>query len=189
MIDAFKSTTFSNHKRSKAPPDLYLAGKISHTCWRHNLIPNLRQSRWENGQIVTDQFNYVGPFFVACDHGCYHGPTTHGALGDGNGLCAEPLDDKALVIQRCQQAISKCNLLFAYIDAHQCYGTVAEIERALILNKQVVIVFAPGIASAEKNEFWFVAARAAAVLFDVTETVLPIVFKLILQLVAQGAIR
>ena len=164
---------------------VYLAGKIKQTCWRHSLIPDLRNHKWEGGPIATDLFTYVGPFFVGCDHGCYHGPTSHGALG-GNSVCAETLADRALVIKQCREAVADCEMLFAYINEHHCYGTVAEITLALHLKKIVVVAIAPGIASPAANDFWFVTHFSRAVLFDVTEAKLPRILDMALQMSCRG---
>ena len=62
-------------------PALYLAGKIGKNDWRHPLIPGLRERTWSDGPIITPTYEYVGPFFVACSHGCAHGPNSHGVIG------------------------------------------------------------------------------------------------------------
>lgn len=150
-------------------PQLYIAGKIQKNCFRHVVIPQLRNHLWEDGPIKTPEFDYVGPFFVGCDHGCFHGPTTHGALGE-DGI--ERRDSKQ-VIQNCCDGVARCDVLFAYINAHECYGTVAEIEQALMLGKHVVLAFAPGLANETENEFWFVSLRANQVYFNAKEADLP----------------
>jgi hypothetical protein len=74
-------------------PTVYLAGKIGRNDWRHELVPELRGT--VNGDCLDPEpvlfdptlridcgdFVYVGPFFVSCDHGCFHGPASHGAVG------------------------------------------------------------------------------------------------------------
>lgn len=154
---------------SRSVTRLYLAGKITKNCWRHRLVPQLRHHQWEDGVIELSQFTYVGPFFIGCDHACFHGPSSHGALGDDGFV----RNDALQVIYRCLNGVADCDLLFAYIDAGHCYGSIAEIERALMLNKRVVMAFAPGIANAIVNEFWFVSHRAHRVHFDVTADALP----------------
>ena len=57
---------------------VYLAGKISKNDWRHQLIAGLRNHSWEDGPLTQSGFTYVGPFFISCDHGGFHGPNTHG---------------------------------------------------------------------------------------------------------------
>ena len=152
-------------------PRLYLAGKIEKNCWRHSVVPSLRGHAPSQGALITTDFTYTGPFFVSCDHGCYHGPATHGVRGAKASICcAEPLSHGGGhrgVIARCLAGIRSSDLLFAYINARECYGTIAEIEHALYLKKHVVVAFAPGLACRHHNEFWFVTERANEVLFAV----------------------
>jgi very-short-patch-repair endonuclease len=71
---------------------VYLAGKVSKDCWRHNHVESLRyafsDSELADGEawpILTDAIgpgvDYVGPFFTSCDHGCAHGSNQHGFVG------------------------------------------------------------------------------------------------------------
>lgn len=153
--------------RRAAPPKVYFAGKITKLCWRHGLVPALRDHHWALGPIRLAGFTYVGPFFVACDHGCFHRPASHGALSEGADCSPDHGAERRAVIERCTSAVDDCDILFAYIDELECYGTVAEIERALIGKKYVVIAFAPGIVVPGANEFWFVAERAHRVELNV----------------------
>ena len=147
-------------------PKVYLAGKIRARCWRHNLIAELRNHHWNMGPLTQDEFIYIGPFFAGCDHACYHSANTH---GNGNG-CSPDLDiDRQTVARLCRQAVDKADLVYCYIDAADCYGTIAEIERAHIQGARVVIAFAPGLARPENNDFWFVCEGAYKVYYDVCE--------------------
>lgn len=148
------------------PFRVYLAGKIRKHCWRHLLIQGLRGHRWCDGVLRQDGFDYTGPFFVGCDHGCYHKAGTH-----GNGFGCSPSYNKprVAVVKLCRNAVTRSNLLFCYIDAPDCYGTIAEIERAHIRGIRVVIVFAPNMASLRTNDFWFVCIDAYKVHFNVEE--------------------
>ena len=57
---------------------VYLAEKIDQTYWRHSLVPDLRNHPINGGPVHTKQFIYKGPFFISCDHGCFHGSNKHG---------------------------------------------------------------------------------------------------------------
>lgn len=153
------------------PPRVYFAGKINKNCWRHRLVRGLREHHWSLGPLHIGSLIYVGPFFVGCDHGCYHRPGNHGAVA--GAICRGHDAERAAVISRCTSAVDQCDVLLAYIDQHQCYGTVAEIERAIIGGKHVVVAFAPGIAAPDCNEFWFVTTRVHRVEFDVAPRELP----------------
>lgn len=148
----------SNQQRSIQT--LYLAGKIGKNDWRHDLVPRLRNQTWNDGPIETDSFSYVGPFFIACDHGCSHGSNKHGMVQE----CTEPFYTREDVIKLNLAALAKADLVFAYITAPDCYGTIMEIGWAIATGKRVVMAFAPDIAV---DDFWFSAMQCASVHHDV----------------------
>jgi hypothetical protein len=163
----------SAFNKNERLPRVYLAGKISKNCWRNTLVTGLREHSWDDGSLEQSNFYYVGPFFVGCDHGCYHRPKNHGFR---RGCSADLEIARSEIAALCRSAVRKADLLFAYITAFDCYGTLVEIAWAQEADIPVVIAFAPSIASAESNEMWFACVRAAWVQFDVTESDLPEVF-------------
>jgi hypothetical protein len=161
-------------------PNIYLAGKIRHYCWRNSLVDGLHNQHWDDGVLPQALFNYVGPFFVSCDHGCFHNTNSHGAIArkadslcPGRGELAEFDFPHHEIAALCLGAIDKANLVFCYIDSADCHGTLVEIGYAHARNIPVVITFAPGIATAQSNDFWFACAKALWVVFDVAERTLP----------------
>ncbi len=155
-------------------PDVYLPGKIRDNCWRHELIAGLREHSWDDGPLRQESFTYIGPFFVGCDHGCYHSPSSHGSgFGCWPDRDLSPVD----VARLCREAVERADLLFCFIDSPDCYGTIAEIERAHTLGIRVVIAFASGIAKSNSNDFWFICTLAHKVYYDVCECKLPILLK------------
>jgi hypothetical protein len=154
----------------KINPQIYLAGKIHKNCWRHLIVPNLRSSTWNDAPINCGEYNYTGPFFVGCDHGCYHGNNSHGNLSLLDGICMSLDATKREVRKRCLDRVSQCDILFAYIESLDCFGTIAEIEHALVKDKFVVVAFAPGVATKFSNDIWFVCCEAQRVEYDVPET-------------------
>ncbi|MER5424086.1 DUF559 domain-containing protein [Streptosporangium roseum] len=73
-------------------PSIYLAGKIGKNDWRatatngyrspdigdayDDLLAGRRPGPWPIlTKAVLGVFDYAGPYFVACDHGCAHSPT------------------------------------------------------------------------------------------------------------------
>lgn len=141
----------------KQKPDVYLAGKIGQNDWRHGLIPNLRTHEWGTGSISLDSFNYVGPFFRGCDHGCGHGPKKHGAVQE----CTEPFITQREVIDANKKAINNADLVIAYITAADCHGTQHELGWASAKGKRVVIAFAENI-DFDADEFWVASHQSAA---------------------------
>ena len=160
--------------------NVYLAGKVRQHCWRHSLVDGLRNHHWDDGVLPQPLFNYVGPFFVSCDHGCFHNKNSHGALArEGDWLCpgrgelAEFDFPRQEIAALCLRAINRANLVFCYIDAADCHGTLFEIGYAHARNVPVVITFAPGMATAKSNDFWFACAKAVWVVYNVAERDLP----------------
>ncbi|MCX7143976.1 MAG: hypothetical protein NT123_23620 [Proteobacteria bacterium] len=151
-------------------PRLYLAGKIGQNDWRHALIPGLRDHSWADGPLDAVAFEYVGPFFVACDHGCFHGPNGHGMR---NG-CAPIGFAHKRIIRLNLAAIHNADLVFAYITSSDCYGTLFELGWAARGGKRIVIAFAPGI---DHLDFWFSAKQVAATHKGVTPEALPALLK------------
>lgn len=102
---------------------------------------------------IFQRFDYVGPFFTDlsdesyCGHGSEliyphavnmkdHVPAwKHG--GDTYPIRHE-------LVQRCFQAIATADLVFAWIDTPDCYGTLFELGYAKALGKRVAVGFAGG---------------------------------------------
>ena len=153
------------------PKRVYVAGKISKNDFRHRLVPGLANHAFGQEEIVTLDFIYVGPFFVSCDHGCYHGKGTHGVTNELG--CAEELEHTRLdVISKNNAAIDSADLVFAYITATDCHGTMVEIGRVTnnLFRPRLAIAFAPGVPF---DDFWYGAKQADSLYYDVRECCLP----------------
>lgn len=137
---------------------LYLAGKIDKNDWRHDLVPDLRGHLWTDGPIDTALYKYVGPFFVACDHGCNHKPSSHSATAGYE--FGESEFTRSNVISNNNSALNAADLVFAYINAPDCFGTLVELGWALRAGKRVVVVFATEILF---DDFWYVSHQAHSV--------------------------
>jgi nucleoside 2-deoxyribosyltransferase len=108
--------------------------------------------------METDTYVYTGPMFQSCDHGCSHGPNTHGATAGCDGGATQ----KQILIRN-NHAIDNADLVFAYITHADCYGTLIEIGQAAVLGKRVVVAFATGFEP--KPDFWY-AAYSADIVYD-----------------------
>ncbi len=112
---------------------IYLAGKVSRADWRTAILgarpggvsdedwvrpwPTLRKA-------IFGVHDYVGPYFVSCDHGCAHGKHAHGVLGGGcTSLNGRDID----LVAKCQRAIRTADLVFAWLDDTTAYGTLWEL--------------------------------------------------------------
>jgi hypothetical protein len=147
---------------------IYFAGKIGKNDWRHSLVPSLSGRRWEDGAIETTHFVYTGPFFVSCDHGCNHVANSHGAAA--GYFSGESPYTQHTVISNNNASLEQADLVFAYITAVDCYGTLIEMGSAFRAGQQVVIAFAPRIPY---GDFWYGAQQARSVYHNVNESELP----------------
>lgn len=162
--------------------NIYLAGKIAPGDWRHTLIPTLRRDSGDqynsmiNGEseswpvfinAIRGKHNYTGPYFIGCDHGCYHGDASHGCgagYGEGyydHGQCSPgcsdynpEFQDQKNIVKRCLDAIDRSDLVFAWIDTNDCFGTIFELGYAVAKNKQIVLASPIGIG----HDMWFMFA-------------------------------
>lgn len=160
-----------NIKLYKKPLRVYLAGKIKQNGWRE-LIVGYRCNHLYGGDNVdltkytvkyNDQITITGPWFLSCDHGCYHGDNTHG-LGINKMGCPDANGDdysESEVYDICTQQIMGSDIVFAYIDDNTCYGSLYEIGLAKALDKKIIIVFDNGELM---SDMWFICQGA-----DITE--------------------
>jgi len=146
----------------------YVAGKISFNCFRHSIVRGLRdadqgeQNHWTPrvggmrtvGQTILYALDYSGPFFMSCDHGCFHGPNTHGA---GENNCMSGGGDKSLTFNRCLSAIARCNLFLAWIDSSDAYGTLTEIGFAHAYKRPIYIGYPDTF---DISDMWFACESA-----------------------------
>lgn len=151
---------------------VYLAGKIRMNDWR-NKFTNYRDAIGDPENIangceveVGKCLTITGPFFISCDHGCYHGDGTHGVGADCKGEYED--DDGGIytregcmgfyftredVLKISKSQINKAEIVFAYIDCRDCFGTIAEIGYAHAIGKDIFIIFScPEL----KEEMWFI---------------------------------
>jgi len=153
---------------------IYLAGKVSkYGDWRAEIIGG-RQAEWLNVDepwktrpgIVLGKHDYTGPFFIGCDHGCYHGATSHGMRGTHDSYeCSEIAPTAEDIVDQCLEAMRRSDLVFAWIDSPDAYGTLIEIGYAFAAGIPVAVAVKDGLGVPKKpeegqmsegrNEFWF----------------------------------
>jgi nucleoside 2-deoxyribosyltransferase len=148
-----------NRETSKfSGPRIFIAGKIRPYCFRHDLVRGLRNGWDGKVALQCNGFTYVGPFMDACDHGCRHGPGSHGVLGVAGLGCEGVEATRSSVYQRNQFGIQTADLVVAYIDAPDCYGTIFELGYAAYAGIPYVVLFAPGI---DISDFWYLRQSQA----------------------------
>jgi len=161
---------------------LYLAGKVSKNCWRHQFVEGLRDAytstdyaernrvvggdMWpELRDAIAPGVDYVGPFFVSDDHGCFHEPGWHGsydrACGEAYMIGKHGGDDdwvRADTVKLCLRAVERCTTMLAVI-ADDAHGTLVEVGYAVAKGKNVVVtnsVFCDAEPYMEREgEAWF----------------------------------
>lgn len=174
------------HEKPAAVPfvarKVYLAGKISRSNeWRDSLLNGKNTTRGMavvgycgdgNSEpfpsivigAVRGGHHYTGPFYVSCDHGCFHGRAQHGAAPYvTEGKAPEPFSEqRKQILDRSLKGIESADLVFAWIDSQDCFGTLAEIGYARALGKPVYVAVKKGM---DIFELWFSLNMATHVSF------------------------
>jgi hypothetical protein len=111
--------------------------------------------------------HYTGPHFISCDHGCAHGPHTHGRGDD----CSGNSESAQHTVDLCLKAIQQSTAMFAWLDDPTAHGTLIEIGYAKALNIPIVISTPParqavvvrsslGMPQRHRSEMWFALTSA-----------------------------
>lgn len=138
---------------SPYPRYIYLAGKIEKNGWREEIVGyrcnDMHGGDYSKQELIDHCFRYnngtiiTGPWFLACDHGCYHGDNSHG-LGINQLGCPDANGDifsEKEVYDICIEQIDHSDIVFAYINDKTCYGSIYEIAYAYAVGKCVIIIF------------------------------------------------
>ena len=166
---------------------IYLAGKIYHTDWRHSIVAGLRNAlAWDGSPLawaadwpilqssIFDLHDYTGPYFTSDDHGCAHGKGRHGAGpscnsgdDDEDGMPMSVFEDRRRAIfNRCLAAIRASDVVFAWIERPDAYGTLAELGYAHACGKRIWIAYdakAFRYVPDFRDDLWFIGKAAEEV--------------------------
>jgi hypothetical protein len=153
-------------ERSAAWPRIYFAGKIAKHGWRERVCGDpCRASAYDTAFLLDPDttvecagFDYGGPFFVSCDHGCAHGPASHGA---GLTYCTDD-DITSSAVQNRRRDIWRVNrerirladVVFAYVDEADCFGTFIELGFAAALGKPIGAGFGLTVTPRLLDDLW-----------------------------------
>jgi hypothetical protein len=157
-----------NHSQNKIP--VYLAGRIREERLRFGLVDStLNDTEFVSGVLPEASFTckeigfrYTGPSTISCDHRCSHisgggggvGTRSHGA---GSPVCSEETDlgiETAIaVIKRSKKGVDEAQVVFAWIDDFEAFGTIWELGYADAQDKLVVIGCPFDIPNS--GELWF----------------------------------
>ncbi len=156
---------------NKPKPIIYLAGKIGYADWRTQIFgsrfgaaPNDGKNSYGFDRVLDESlthdcgsFHYGGPFFISCDHGCAHGPASHGAAPSG---CLDGGADDGRIEMREQilhvnfARIRRADLVFAYINELDCFGTLVEVGFATALEKPIGVGIGRNITVEQFDDLW-----------------------------------
>lgn len=125
---------------------VYLAGKITKSDWRDEIVPGLSELDHGNDRkwpilkgAVAGGHDYVGPYLDdRSGHGQRSTPNGHGQ-GSGGLFDASSRE----VSFKCEMALESADLVFAWIDSASCHGTLVEIGWANARNIPVWIAGYP----------------------------------------------
>jgi len=167
IIESAKRHPISPIKEDPWPLKIYAAGKISGSSrWRCHLFkpPGLgyayelpedtMRGEWPiTKSALLELHHYTGPYYVDGTHddGREYEDDSHGAPFDDH-RCRLTGD----IPERCKKAIAASDVLFAWIDSIDCYGTIAEIGYAAGLGKHVWIA-----GRYRFRDLWFVYSLAS----------------------------
>jgi hypothetical protein len=152
-------------------PIIYFAGKIGPNDWRTKLFggrvgaaPNNGENPYGFDRLLDEtltrdhgQFLYGGPFFISCDHGCAHGPNSHGAAPTGCLIGAADdgrLEMQGQIFQVNSARIRRADFIFAYVNELDCFGTLIEIGYAAALHKPICVGIGHNIKVKEFFDLW-----------------------------------
>lgn len=137
---------------------IYLAGKVSADDWRLDAVERLYGFQSESGHILRDAItgpdgrlhDYTGPYFTSFGHGMDYGDNSH-----GNGLLYQGARERAQVVTTCLQGIQACDIVVAWLDTLNAFGTLAEIGFAFNQTKRIYIS-----GPRRYDDLWFVYEMA-----------------------------
>ena len=164
---------------------IYIAGKMEDDIWRHNFFDSydahgdhtfqlgynpltiLQGASWPiQSNVTVCGLRYTGPFFVDVYGGHGYGYMDGEAYGSNVGNIdrykrEDQLKEKENSVQMwCFSAIQQADLVFAWIDGIDCYGTIAEIGYAKALGKVIWIA-----GPRRYDDMWFVYRMADETVF------------------------
>jgi len=161
---------------------IYFAGKISKNDWRNTLTKKSLVTAGPLDDVETVcKHEYVGPFFMSCDHGCFHGHSSHGLTQRGYGGCCASNDGfsgstgftRDVIANNCLRWIDYADIVFAWINTKDCFGTLAEIGYAHAKNKPIWLVYSdvlfniklewPTNIIPDRHDMWFIDQMAEKV--------------------------
>jgi hypothetical protein len=136
-------------------PVIYFAGKMSD--WRQTIVGPSIATGGEFEPVDCGTFCYGGPFLVSSDHnGGNDG--NHGAYLSRSKILAMDLE-----------CIRRADIVFAYIDGLDCFGTL--IELGVAIHKPIAVGFGPRLHRAQQDDLWMARCLARAVYYGTLKAI------------------
>ncbi len=143
---------------------VFCAGKVESVksdwrlslLWHRNFFFDTQEQYLNNPNGTTLEMvegcRYVGPFSY---DGCGgHGSGNPRIVGN-HGSSQYP----ERVVSDCQQRIQSCDVVFAWIDSEDCFGTLVELGYAAALNKEIWVASPPpkdeSHCGIDDDEYWY----------------------------------
>lgn len=76
---------------------------------------------------ILNKHDYVGPYLVSCDHGCYHTGDHATSIAFEGESKSERNENRHKIRNLCLAAMGQADVLFFWIDSLDAYGTFAEL--------------------------------------------------------------
>jgi hypothetical protein len=163
----------------------YLAGKITGTHWRNEIVDmwssenhsphnyeamcEYEESKlWgvaERAAVASNgvMLDYAGPWWSPCADAGGHGGcdwfgSPHAYLETACSDDPKPTPDLFVEVRaNIDVALNRADLVFAWIDSTDCFGTLVELGIAAAKKKAIVVAFGDKI---DAKEFWLAASYA-----------------------------
>ena len=128
-------------------PKIYIAGKMGHPNFRQNLGLGTRDMAAFNKHIHFHgwDYRYAGPIVPSCDHGCWHQicdgrPVFESGFVDiGKKSILIESDGLEKIVKANLSQLQQADLVFAWLDGFDAYGTIAEIGYATAVGIPIYI--------------------------------------------------
>jgi hypothetical protein len=156
-------------------PVIYLAGKIAPHDWRWKLLGKAVVLYTDDEDKLFDphylvdcgSFRYGGPYYVACDHRCGYGPANHGVGASGKAGCLVEWADTSpnfsaprRVFDVNRNRIKFADIVFAYINSVDCYGTLIELGMASARGMPIYLTFGEDLSFKQLRDLWMTSQCA-----------------------------
>ena len=109
---------------------------------------------------TPDWLQYGGPVVTGCTHDCRSADCGFGVVGGCSSIGLIDQVTRAELIDLNTSLLKRADAVFAWIDAPDAFGTIAEIGMAHGRNTPVFVAIDARLPEAVRRDLWFVAGLA-----------------------------